>query len=93
MTANPFLKPNVAQSSFLTTADQVTIYQLDKTDLDALATGANGANISIKFNLLEEFETTAAFDLELRKASPTGSVVTSISTAENPLFAESGELR
>jgi len=55
MTANPFLKPNVAQSSFLTTADQVTVYQLDKTDLDALATGANGANISIKFNLLEEF--------------------------------------
>ena len=93
MTANPFLKPNVAQSSFFTTADQVTVYQLDKTDLDALATGANGANISIKFNLLEEFETTSAFDLEIRKASPTGSVVTSISTAENPLFAESGELR
>ena len=93
MTTNILLDPNSVQASFLATADEKKVYQLSKTDLDALATSAIGANLSINFNLVEEFNETAGFSLELRKSSKAGALVASTSSSDNPLFFQNGELK
>ena len=93
MTTNILLDPNSVQASFLATADEEKVYQLSKTDLDALATSAIGVNLSINFNLVEEFNETAGFSLELRKSSKAGALVASTSSSDNPLFFQDGELK
>ena len=92
MTTNITVSANSARQAFLETADEEKIFQLSKTQLDLLATGALGANLSIKFTLIEEFSEGAGFDLEIRKSTADGALLTSVSSVDNASFSSEGEL-
>lgn len=92
MTTNITVSANSARQAFLETADEEKVFQLSKTQLDLLATGAIGANLSIKFKLIEEFNEGAGFLLEIRKSDANGALLTSVSSADNASFSSEGEL-
>ena len=80
------LLPNTYSKASLVTAEEVLVFDLEKSDLDTLATGSNGANVSINFKLLEEFHPSAAFKLELRKVDENGELVSEVSSGQDPQF-------
>ena len=86
------LIPNTYSRASLVTAEEVLVFDLEKSDLDTLATGSNGANVSINFKLLEEFNPSAAFKLELRKVDENGELVSEVSSGQDPQFFQHGEL-
>jgi hypothetical protein len=48
--------------------------------------------LSIKFTLIEEFSEGAGFDLEIRKSTADGALLTSVSSVDNASFSSEGEL-
>ncbi|MDB2455119.1 hypothetical protein N9W76_03075 [Planktomarina temperata] len=92
MTTSINVLANSAHQAFLATSDEEKIFQLGKTDLEFLATGATGANLSFKFRLIEEFSEDAGFILEIRKSDADGALLSSISSADNASFSNGGEL-
>ena len=86
------LIPNTYSRASLVTAEEVLVFDLSKSDLESLATGSNGANVSINFKLLEEFNPSAAFKLELRKVDENGELVSEVSSGQDPQFFQHGEL-
>ena len=92
MTTSITVSANSAQRAFLATADEEKIFQLSKTDLEFLATGATGANLSVKFRLIEEFNEDAGFTLEIRKSDANGTLLSEVSSADIASFSDEGEL-